>query len=237
MRVLTFVMWSATAALGLMSQGCFSNGARNPKFTADRAPAPVMHFDPAICLSADTPLDGPAAINAKQVAQRLNAEMPVKALPLAPDVRAFVCERLASDKAFFRWDAVGRDWALRPVPRVFIHELATRNGAATVLLPIVRSPPCWFQARRLCAENHDAIYVGVFLISADGIVLYESEAEISGSSTVARIDGQMDDLLEGVPASYTAAHDDVPPFSLLILPPGTMDQDKAEVEQLERNPR
>ncbi len=237
MRVLKLVTWSATAALGLLSQGCFANGARNPKFTADRAPAPVMHFDPAICLSADTPLDGPAAKNAKQFEERLRAELPVKAVPLAPDARAFVCERLASDKAFFRWEAIGVDWVLRPVPRVFIHELATRNGAATLLLPIVRSPPCWFPTtRRLCSENHDAIYVGVFLISSDGTVLYESEAEIGPSSSVAKVDKVMDHLLEGIPASYTAAHDDVPPFSLVILPPGTMEQDKAEVEQLERNP-
>jgi hypothetical protein len=123
------------------------------------------------------------------------------------------------------------------VPRVFLHELATRNGAATLLLPIVRSPPCWFPTtRRLCSENHDAIYVGVFLISSDGIVLYEAEAEIGASASAAEVDSVMDHLLEGVPASYTAAHDDVPPFSLVILPPGTMDRDKAEVEQLERTP-
>ena len=218
--------------------GCAATGARNPKFTADSAPAPVMHFDPAVCLSRDTPTDGPAARNAKHFDDRLHAELRGKAVPLAADARAFVCERLASDKAFFRWDAIGRDWALRPVPRVFIHELAARNGAATLLLPIVRSPPCWLPYRRkLCSENHDAIYIGVFLISSDGIVLYESEAEVSPSASVSKVDARMDKLLEGIPASYTAARDDVPPFSLVIFPPGTTDQDKAEREELEKTGR
>jgi hypothetical protein len=181
-----------------------------------------MHFDPAVCLSGGTAMDGPAEHNAQLVEARLHAEIPVKAVPLAPDARAFVCERLASDKAFFHWEAVGRDWTLRPVPRVFIHELATRNGAATVLLPIVRSPPCWFPySGSFCSANRDSIYVGLFLISADGIVLYEAEAEIGASASVLEVDSVMDKLLQGVPASYTPARNDVPPFSLVVLPPGT----------------
>ena len=237
MRAFRFVMCSSGAVLGLLSQGCFPAGARNPKFSADRAPAPVMHFDPAICLTEETPLDGQAAQNARRFAERLHAEIPVKAVPLAPDARRFVCDKLAADKAFFRWDAVGRDWALRPVPRVFIRELATRNGAATLLLPVVRSPPCWYPLTRpMCVENDEAIYVGLFLISSDGIVLYEAEAEIRPSSRVAKVDDVIDDLLAGVPATYAAAHDEVPPFSLVILPPGTTDADKVEVHQLERSP-
>ncbi len=238
MRVLTFVMWSATAALGLLSQGCFSNGARNPKFTADRAPAPVMHFDPAICLSADTPLDGPAAINAKQVAQRLNAEMPVKALPLAPDVRAFVCERLASDKAFFRWEAVGRDWALRPVPRVFIHELATRNGAATVLLPIVRSPPCWFRPAAVRGEPRRALRRRCSSSPPTASCSTKSEAEIERVGHRPRgSTRQMDELLAGRarelrPGATTTCRRS----RSLVLPPGTMEQDKAAVQELEKQP-
>jgi hypothetical protein len=229
-------MVSAAGILGLLtfSQGCAALGARNPTFGADTAPAPVMHFDPAVCLSEGTAMDGPAEHNAQLVEARLHAEIPVKGVPLAPDARAFICERLASDKAFFQWRAVGRDWTLRPVPRVFIHELATRNGAATMLLPIVRSPPCWF--RHYCAENRDSIYVGLFLISADGIVLYEAEAEIDASASVLKVDSVMDKLLTGVPASYVAARNDVPPFSLVVLPPGTMDQDKAEVQELEKRP-
>lgn len=229
-------MVRAAGAVGLLtfSQGCAGLGARNPSFGADTAPAPVMHFDPAVCLSSGTAMNGPAEHNAQLVEARLHAEMPMKAVPLAPDARAFVCERLASDKAFFHWEAVGRDWTLRPVPRVFIHELATRNGAATVLLPIVRSPPCWFA--KYCVENRDSLYVGLFLISADGIVLYEAEAEIDASASVLKVDSVMDKLLQGVPASYVPARSDVAPFSLVVLPPGTMEQDKAEVQELEKQP-
>ena len=229
-------MVTAAGVVGFLSlvQGCAGLGARNPSFSADAAPAPVMHFDPAVCLSSGTAMNGPAERNAQLVEARLHAEITVKAMPLAPDARAFVCERLASDKAFFHWDAVGRDWTLRPVPRVFLHELATRNGAATVLLPIVRSPPCWFA--RYCAENRDSIYVGLFLISADGVVLYEAEAEIDASASVLKVDSVMDKLLTGVPASYVAARSDVAPFSLVVLPPGTMEQDKAEVMELEKRP-
>ena len=43
----------------------------------------------------------------------------------------------------------------------------------------------------------------------------------------------MDKLLARIPATYAPARSDVAPFSLVVLPPGTMEQDKAEVQKLE----
>lgn len=169
-RTMTAAMvWRVLLASALLC-ACTANTFRSPQFTAKKAPPPTVATTLVKCLAKEHR-------STEVVSDAFSAEIASKTKPvdLPAEVRVQLCGELATDAAVSTWSS---DWDLgKTIASPMTQAMAKAKAAGSVLVPIVRTnDECGDTG---CVEK--SVDVGLFLFSADGVLLWKGAAHQSAT--------------------------------------------------------